>query len=92
MKEGLNFKHFPPSATHCGKRSNSLKYALVFACMPLCLKHVICHAKFNCPVGVVAAAVVIVAAAVAEAAIAVAVALVVAVVEVLVLHALYNLE
>ena len=60
--------------------------------MPLCLKHVICHAKFNCPVGVVAAAVVIVAAAVAEAAIAVAVALVVAVVEVLVLHALYNLE
>ena len=60
--------------------------------MPPRLKHVICHAKFNCPVGVLAAAVavVIVAAAVAEA--AVAVALVLALVEVLVIHALYNLE
>ena len=79
MKEGLNCKHFPPSATHGGKWSNSLKYAVVFACMPPCLKHVICHAKFNCPVGVEAAAVVIEAAAVA---------LVVAIVEVLVIHAL----
>ena len=87
MKEGLNCKHFPPLATHGGKRSNSLKYAVVFACMPPCLKHVICHAKFNCPVGVEAAA----AAVVIEAA-AVAVALVVAIVEVLVIHGLYNLE
>ena len=84
MKEGQNYKHLPPSATNGGKRSNSLKYPLVFACMPPRLKHVICRAKFNCPVGVVEVAVVIVAAAVAVAALAVA--LVVAVIEVVVIH------
>ena len=90
MKEEQNCKHFPPSATHGGKRLNSLEYPLVFACMPPCFfhywstfhgKHVICHAKFNCPVGVVAA----VASAVAPA-VAAAVAVVVALVVVFVIH------
>ena len=58
--------------------------------MPPRLKHVIYHAKFNCPVGVVAAAAAAVAVVIVAA--TVAVALVVAVVEVLVIHALYNLE
>ena len=59
--------------------------------MPPRLKQVIGHAKFNCPMGVVAAAavaVVIVAAAVAVA--AVAVALVVAVVEVFIMARNYG--
>ena len=46
--------------------------------MAPCFKHVICHTKFSCPVGVVAEAVAVAA---------VEVALVVAVVEVLVIHA-----
>ena len=51
---------------------------IVFACMPSRLKHMICHAKFNCPVGVVAAA--------AAAAVAVVIVVAAAAVVVVIIH------